>query len=133
MEPLWGNMPHNLRSMYPMFMVLATFGFFPFTYYITWKLPDKSIRKYIIPYILVLLFSALWMPFCVQWLNQNSQIIWVAIRVILLLVAIGSLWIGALIYFEKEDLFHRKIALGGIFFFCIQTVVLDAFIWPMYL
>ena len=86
-------------------------------------------------YGLILVPSALWLPLTFEMLEAPSAGLWLAIRVTLALVALGSL--GMMLAVASAAAPHsapgaRRIALLGTLFFSLQTAVLDALIWPAY-
>jgi len=117
-------------------------GYFAFSYFIILRLdPDKVAAlndfrywAFIIAYALILFPSAMWMPLTFAMLNNPKRILWWAIRITLFAVGIGSLGIlGLLLILEhSEPEWMYWLAIAGIYFFCVQTAVLDALIWPVY-
>ena len=78
--------------------------------------------------------SALWLPLTFAVMEHPSTLLWWAVRVDLLLVGLGSIGLfPALFAFRpgKRDL-PFALALLGLTFFCLQTVVLDALVWPYF-
>ena len=63
-----------------------------------------------------------------------SPLLWWVTRIDLLLVALGS--VGLLLFLLFSDPARRSrvhgLAVLGAAFFCLQTVVLDAIVWPMF-
>jgi hypothetical protein len=78
--------------------------------------------------------SALWLPLTFAMLEAPSAGLWLAIRVTLALVGLGSLGLMAAIASALPRGGHgaRRIALVGTLFFALQTALLDALIWPAY-
>jgi len=131
-DALWGNIPENIKVYYPIGMLVATVGFFPFTYMTVFK--SKIPKQYIIPYLLILIPSILWMPLTVYYINHPNEFIWICIRIVLMLVALGAI----LIYlrmkkeFQADTSFIYKLALFGVFGFIGHTLVLDGLLWPYF-
>jgi hypothetical protein len=74
------------------------------------------------------------MPLTFSLLDTWSPGLWVAIRVVLALVGIGSLGLlAALITLTpaRPRALHL-LAIAGAIAFCVQTALLDATVWPAY-
>lgn len=131
-DALWGNMPDNIKIYYPIGMLIATLGFFPFTYLIVFH--SVKPNDYLLPYLFVLLPSSLWMPLTVSYINSPTDITWFAIRIVLLLVAFGAI----LIYIRMKNEFKQtnlglyKWALFGVLGFIAHTLLLDGLLWPYF-
>jgi hypothetical protein len=85
-------------------------------------------------YALILVPSALWLPLTFEMLEAPSAALWVAIRGVLGLVAVGSLGLVAALASARppEAPVARAVALAGAAAFSFQTAVLDACLWPAY-
>ncbi len=131
MDALWGDIPKKLQLVYPIGMLIATIGFFPFTYFCIFKSNKPS--KYILGYALILIPSIAWLPLTVAYLKEPSSMTWIIIRVVLFLVAIGAILIYRQISTEDTDaqvlLKWSKIGLMG---FIFHTLVLDGLVWPYF-
>jgi hypothetical protein len=136
---LWGGVPEKMRPYYTVNMLLAAAGYFPFTFYILFRLnPDKTkaAGKFgygLFPwlYAAILIPSALWLPLTFLAVGQSSQAwLWV-VRATLALVGAASL--GIMIALLKVRPPRAGVAywlaVAGSIFFCIQTVILDAIVW----
>lgn len=139
---LWGGVPEALRPFYTVSMLLAAAGYFPFTAFLLFAVDADRARLFgrfrfawlNLLYALILIPSALWMPLTFSLLDTWSAGLWVAIRVVLALVGIGSLGLlAALIGLTpaRPRAFHR-LAIAGAVAFCVQTALLDAIVWPAY-
>jgi hypothetical protein len=138
----WGHVPKRLMPYYTRSMLLAAAGFFLFTYFVLFRVePDEmdlanvfGFWWFILLYALVLFPSALWMPLTFRILERPSRRLWWAIRVTLAIVGLGSLGLLAtlLALEQREPAVYYWLAIAGTVFFCIQTAVLDALIWPVY-
>ena len=139
---LWGDLPEALRPFYTASMFLAAGGYFAFSAFVFRRLDPARTRiaggfgfgAFHVLYALILLPSALWLPLTFEMLEAPSAALWLAIRVTLALVALGSLGLTAAV---ASAVPHgapraRRIALLGALFFSLQTAVLDALIWPVY-
>ena len=138
---LWGGVPESLRAYYGPNMLLAAASFFPATLVLGFKTPADSFKEYtglsfsalLAAYAAILIPSALWLPLTAAYIESPSGALWVAIRIDLILVALGA---TALLYMLIQR--ARKgpgwiwAAAGFFVFFWIQTAVLDATIWPSY-
>jgi len=139
---IWGGVPESLRPLYSVSMVLAAFGFFPFTLFILRRLEPSETRVagrygysvFITLYLLVMAGSAAWMPLTYSMILNPEPVTWAAIRIALGVVAVGSLGLlGSLITVQPvtSTRWHR-IAVAGCVLFNFQTVVLDALVWTAY-
>lgn len=135
---LWGGIPEALTPLYSVSMILAAAGFFLFTGFILFRVDpeERNARFTVFPllYALILIPSALWLPLTFAVMEHPSTLLWWAVRVDLLLVGLGSIGLfPALFAFRpgKWDL-PFALALLGLTFFCLQTVVLDALVWPYF-
>ncbi len=142
-DGLWGNVPEALRPLYTLNMFLAAAGYFAFSAYVFRRLDPARTRiaggfgfgAFHVLYGLILVPSALWLPLTFEMLEAPSPGLWLAIRVTLALVALGSL--GMMLAVASAAAPHsapgaRRIALLGTLFFSLQTAVLEALIWPAY-
>jgi hypothetical protein len=130
---LWGGVPLFLRPLYQLSMLTATAGYFAFTWFLLWKLPESArIGRFgygvLLPiHLLFLLPSALWMPLTFRYLDGHAS--WWAVRGVLLAVGVGALaLIAALIAVEPRS----RLAIAGACAFAFQTAVLDALVWPAF-
>jgi hypothetical protein len=137
---LWGGVPEGLRPLYTASMLLAAAGYFPFTWQVVlrWHPARGSVAgragfdPFPLLYSLVLFPSALWLPLTNWMLAEPSAVLWWSIRVVLALVAVGSLGIlvALLALRPREPVAGWGLAVAGCAAFCFQTVVLDAILWP---
>ena len=136
---LWGGVPAGIRGFYTLNMFLAAAGYFLFTPYILFRLPPDTLRiagrfgfgLFHALYALVLLPSALWLPLTAHMIAQPSAVAWLAVRIDLALVALGSLGLLASLMALRSDAPRgRALAVLGLIPFCLQTVVLDGIVWP---
>ena len=138
---LWGGVPDALRPLYTINMFLAAAGFFLFSPYLVFRLapestsPDSSARlqRIWLFYLLVLIPSALWVPLTGNVIAHPSNSAWLAVRLDLFLVAIGTLGLfWEVLSSRPAEPWGRRLALLGLIPFSMQTVVLDALVWPVY-
>ncbi len=139
---VWGDVPEALRPFYTINMFLAAAGYFAFSSFIFRRLDPARTRiaggfgfgAFHVLYAMILIPSALWLPLTFAMLEAPSPWLWLAIRVTLALVALGSLGLMAAIASAQPHSApgRRRIALIGALFFCLQTALLDALIWPAY-
>ena len=138
---LWGGIPDAARPLYTINMFLAAAGFFLFSPYLVFRLapestsPDSSARLQRIRlfYLLVLIPSALWVPLTGNVIAHPSTSAWLAVRLDLFLVAIGTLGLfWEVLSSRPAEPWGRRLALLGLIPFSMQTVVLDALVWPVY-
>lgn len=139
---LWGGVPDGLRPVYTANMLLAALGYFAFSYRLLFRTdPDEArvgrwrgLGLFNVLYVAILLPSALWMPLTFAMAEQASNLIWAAIRVVLSVVGLGSVGLlaGLLGLWPRQPRWLHWLAVVGAVFFCLQTAVLDALIWPAY-
>jgi hypothetical protein len=74
------------------------------------------------------------MPLTFQLLGGWDPALWIAIRIVLALVGIGSLGLLAalLTLSPVASRGWRALAVAGAVAFCVQTALLDATVWPAY-
>jgi hypothetical protein len=138
----WGNVPASIKPMYTVSMLTAAAGYFAFSYFIIFRLDPAEVAAdnsfsyamFILAYVLILLPSAMWMPFTFDMLEKPSSLLWWAIRVTLFTVGIGSLGLLALLLILNHDepTWLLWLAVAGVILFSIQTAFLDALVWPVY-
>jgi hypothetical protein len=136
---LWGGVPESLRPLYTVSMFAAAAGYFPFTFYVLLRLdPDRThlgvaaYELFFAFYLLILLPSALWLPLTAEMLAAPSAGLWWTIRLVLFAVAVGSLGVLWSVAVATPPARGRLVAVAGCLAFCLQTVVLDALVWPAY-
>jgi hypothetical protein len=123
-------------------MLLAAAGYFPMTTFLLLRVDARGaclVGRFgygfiILAYVLVLAGSAAWMPLTYRMIEAPSLGLWMVIRAVLGIVALGGLGLFlTLVGLSKPTsrLWHRLALLGSLFF-CWQTVVLDALVWPHY-
>lgn len=139
---LWGGVPAGLKPFYNVSMLTAAAGYFPFTLLLLFGIDAQrasvagrfGFRCFHVLYAMILLPSALWMPLTFQLLGGSDYSLWIAIRVVLALVGIGSLGLLAalLTLSPVASRGWRALAVAGAVAFCVQTALLDATVWPAY-
>jgi hypothetical protein len=139
---VWGGVPEGLKPLYTVSMLLAAAGYFPFTAFILFGLDPERVRVagrfgyaiFPLLYALILAPSALWMPLTFAMVETPSAGLWLSIRLVLFAVAAGSL--GILAALRRSEPRPRGVfyglAIAGCIAFCVQTALLDAFVWPAY-
>jgi hypothetical protein len=123
-------------------MLLAAAGYFAFSYFVFFRLEPERVRiagrfgyrTFHLLYALILIPSALWMPLTFAMLESPGADLWLAVRGVLTLTGLGSLGLLMAIATARpaDGQVARSLALLGCAFFCLQTAVLDAVIWPAY-
>jgi hypothetical protein len=136
-EALWGGVPRTWRPGYTVSMLAAALGFFPFTAYVMFGLDPERVRigsygyaAFLVLYALILVPSALWLPLTIRMLSAPGSVPWWTIRLVLLAVAAGSLGMLWAVWVASPPSAGRSLAIAGALAFCLQTVVLDALVWP---
>lgn len=141
-DGIWGGVPEWLKPYYTASMLAAAFGYFLFTYFIFFRLDPRTTRvggrldfhAFNWMYGLILVPSALWMPLTFAMLEAPSAALWVAIRIVLGLVGVGSLGLIAALFLidsERRGLAYWLAVLGS-GAFAVQTALLDAVVWPAF-
>jgi hypothetical protein len=138
---LWGNVPRSLMPVYTASMFTAAAGYLVFTYYIIFRLNPETARVegfgywiFSLIYLLILVPSALWMPFTFRMIENPSLVTWIIIRAVLAIVGIASIVMLASIVRVSPHVQGPShiLAIIGCVAFCIQTAVLDAIVWTGY-
>jgi VanZ family protein len=85
-------------------------------------------------YTVILVPSALWMPLTFAMMQQPSSGLWLAIRLTLAFVGTGSLglWVALLTLRPRQPAWAYGLAVIGCMVFCVQTALLDAWVWPAF-
>jgi hypothetical protein len=139
-EKLWGGVTGGLRIFNFFTMILAAVGFFAFSYWLFFRLDPAEVQiagrfgfwMFSIIFLVILIPSALWMPLTFAYLANPGTGLWIGVRLVLALAGIGSLallW-AILVISPREAGIAYWLAVGGAAAFCVQTAVLDMFIWP---
>jgi hypothetical protein len=120
-------------------MLLATAGFFVYTFFLLFRVdPDRAriadrlgYSLFSVLYVLILVPSALWMPLTAAMLEHGNGALWSGIRLTLGVVGLGSIGLcGALLALRPRRPGRLYgLAVAGSLAFCLQTAVLDAFVW----
>jgi hypothetical protein len=137
----WGNVPAAIQPAYVVTMLLAATGYFAFTRFVFRLRPAEvkiaerfgyGLFKWI--YLLILVPSALWMPLTFEMITSPGAGLWLAIRLVLAAVGVGSLLlVAALLWMEpRAPKRSHRFALAGSVAFSFQTAVLDAVVWTAY-
>ena len=139
---LWGNTPTELLPFYTVNMFLAAAGFFAFSFFVLFRIdPERThvfrrsgfaVFNWI--YLGILIPSALWTPLALVMLEQPSAAMWFLVRAVLALTGVSSLFLlAALLTLQpRQSGWSYRLAVLGTVFFCLQTGLLDALLWPMY-
>ena len=139
---LWGAVPDHIQPYYTICMFLAAIGYFFFTGYILQYVSFDTTQIFgcynftiiNLLYAGFLIPSALWISMTFAMIGNPSVLLWIGIRTILFTVGFSSIGLFLAFFFsnfEKSSwLFYAGIA--GLIPFSIQTMVLDAIIWPYY-
>jgi len=141
-DHLWGGITEFIRPLYTINMLLATAGYFFFTSYIINKMFRNKKNQYKkihfviinILYAGIIIPSAFWMPMTCQVLTYSSDWLWIEIRIILLIVGLSSSGLILFFFFSKirTNDWHYIAGVIGLISFWIQTMILDALVWPYY-
>ena len=139
---LWGHVPPSLLPLYGACMLAAAACYLAFTYWIFFCLnPDEAriagrfgFGLFNLLYTVILVPSALWMPLTFAMMEQPSSGLWLAIRLTLASVGMGSLGllVALLTLRPRQPAWAYGLAVIGCIAFCVQTALLDAWVWPAF-
>lgn len=139
---LWGGVPQTLLPFYTIWMFLAAAGYLMFTYFLMYRVRPHEVqiakrfdlRLMNALYAIVLVPSALWMPLTFAMLEDPNPNLWLAIRLTLAMVGLGSVaFIAALLALRpRRPAPFYWLAVGGALLFAVQTALLDALVWPAF-
>jgi len=139
-DVLWGNIPRSVRSLYFVSMLVSALGYFAFIYFILFRLDPAQVLiggrigfdVFFVIFTGMLLFSSLWMPFSFSYVDKPHPGTWLAIRIVLFLVAFSACaLVWALISLNtRTPAVPYWLAVAGAGYFAYHTLVLDAFFWP---
>lgn len=139
---LWGGVPETLRPLYTISMFSAAAGYFAFTGFLLFAVDadrDRVAGRYGFGlintlYAVILVASAMWMPLTLAAVASGSEALWVATRGVLAATAMGTLGLlgSVLLLDRRTPRFWYALAVIGLIAFAVQTVALDALVWPAY-
>lgn len=125
---MWGGVPEAIRPAYTAWMFVAAAGYLAFTW-VFFRRPEPPPRTLAL-YALVLVGSALWLP--ATKLHMDGALAFAFVWLDLLGVAVGSLGLLArAAALAPAPTAPRALAIAGATAFCVQTVLLDALVWPL--
>lgn len=135
---VWGGVPASLQGLYTVNMLLAATGYFFFSTFVFLRVDPDAARVgnrgfgvFNALYAVILAGSALWMPLTFAHLASPSPLLWWIIRVDLL--AVGAASLALLVSLRRVRPGPAPWpALVGAAFFCVQTALLDALVWPAF-
>jgi hypothetical protein len=140
-DALWGGVSPGIRPIYGVSMILSALGYFAFIYFILFKLDPANVSIsgklgysfFSVLFILILGASALWMPLTYVYLGQHAPAVWLAIRVVLLIVGLSScVMVWALLNLNSgTGGVAYWLAVAGSAYFAFHTTILDALTWPV--
>jgi hypothetical protein len=136
---LWGGVPSAIRPVYGVSMLLAALGYFAFIYFILARLVPAEVSiagrfgysLFYVIFLLILIPSALWMPFTSAYIGNPGTAMWVGIRVVLAVVGLASialLWALLTLKTQTSGVAYW-LAVAGSGYFALHTAVLDAVVW----
>jgi hypothetical protein len=139
---LWGGVPEGrIRDLYTLNMFLAAAGFFPATWLLVFATPASALSERTgigFPglfglYAAILMASALWLPLTALYVGSPSLPAWLLVRLVLLVVGGAATILGVmLVRLALRGPATAWLAVVAFFFFWLQTMVLDALVWPHY-
>ena len=139
---LWGGIPEGrIRDLYTANMLLAAIGFFPASYWLVFATPASALKSrtgvgfqaMFLAYAALLMASALWLPLTALYGSNPAWPLWLLIRLVLLIVGIAASQLAMMLArLARSGPATTWLAVGAFFFFWLQTMVLDALVWPYY-
>ena len=136
---LWGGVPKRIRPVYVVSMLLSAIGFLAVLYFLFFEVDPKEIAiggqpgfTLLYPiFVLMLAPSALWMPLTKIYVQSPKTGLWIAVRLVLLVVGLASIaLVWALFALEPAgSSVARWFAVVGSIYFAFHTFVLDALLW----
>ncbi len=130
---LWGSISGMARVAYIASMLAAAAGYFAFAPWILRLDPAQvDFTPINLCFALILFLSAMWMPLTFEYLAVPDAWRWWAMRGVLLVVGLASLALIGLIAQVMPAPSGKGAAIAGAAAFTLQTLVLDALIWPRY-
>jgi hypothetical protein len=139
---LWGGVPPAFLPAYVISMALATLGYFAFTFFLLFRADPGRVRiaqrfgygLFSWLYMMILAPSALWLPLTSAMVQQPDGFLWLAVRLVLLMVGFGSvaLLLALLSLRPRTPVRAYWLAVAGGVAFCLQTAVLDLFVWTAF-
>jgi hypothetical protein len=141
LSQLWDVVPEALRAPYGVSIALATASFFVYTAFLLRvdsnraKVGDRwGYASFLWLYLLILIPSALYVPLGVAMVHRPSSGLWIAIRLVLVLVALGAwgLEVALATMRPREPAALYWLAVAGSAIFAFHTTILDAIAWPTF-
>ena len=136
LDQMWGGVPEAIRPVYTLNMWAAAAGFFGFAPYLVfrvWHTFPAARTAVTSCFALILIPSALWLPLTARMVADPSRLVWWSVCADLALVAIGTLGLAVVLARIPEPVPRgRTLAWIGLAPFALQTVVLDALLWPFW-
>jgi len=139
---LWGRITPSLKSVYLVSMPLAAAGYLSFLYFILFQLDAGTVNIWgfdgflvlDIIFMVILFFSAFWMPLTYKLIETQWPGWWIYIRIVLFCVGLASLaLLCALLWINlQQPAWSYWLAVTGAAVFFIQTGIMDAFVWPAF-
>jgi len=131
-EALWGSIAGAGRTAYTASMLAATAGYFTFAPWIL-RLDPARVRLTTLNacFTLILFPSALWMPLAFEYLDAPGPAVWWTMRITLGVVGLASAVLVGLLARIAPAPPGRAVAVAGALAFTVQTLLLDAIVWPL--
>jgi len=130
---LWGAIAGPGRTAYTVSMLAAAAGYFAFAPFVLRLEPARApLTAFNTCFTLILFPSALWMPLAFEYLDAPSPGSWWAMRAVLGVVGVASLAVLVLVVRSAPASRGRLAAAVGAAAFTVQTLLLDAIVWPLY-
>ena len=131
---LWGGVPENISPVYTVSMILSALGYFAFLYYLLFRVTPSELNiaysLFYAIFLVILVFSAFWMPLTNMYVANPGTGIWIGIRAVLALVGLGSIaLVWALLVLQTTHGTSYWLAVAGAGYFAFHTAILDAIVW----
>lgn len=131
---LWGGVSESIRPVYFVSMIISALGYFAFLYYLLFRITPSELNiEYSLFYaifLVILVFSAFWMPLTNMYVANPGTGLWIGIRTVLALVGLGSIaLVWALLVLQTTHGTAYWLAVAGAGYFAFHTAILDAIVW----
>jgi hypothetical protein len=131
-DALWGNTPESIRPLYFLTTTLAFLGFSLVFIFLVFRTDLMNYYPFSRSTIVIMVASMLWLPYTVTMIEHPERFTWIKVRLVLLLVALGSWFIFRRLTRLLDENYGkwRIAAIAGSALFLFHTLVMDAILWP---
>lgn len=133
---LWGRIKGNYLNIYYISMFVSAFGFLLFFYYlyISNSFTKKEEFNILIALLGIVVISILWMPLSLFYLRNKNNMLMISIILVLLLVALFTLYLLLTLYNINEQNYklNKQLAIYGMVYFFIHAFFFDFISWSIH-